>query len=111
MLEIDENLVISISQGDLLDITFNVNGIDLNAGGEVYLTVKEKWQDETPCIFKQCSRIDGYANKVRVIVPSSEMQGLKIGVYYYDLVYKVGRNKRTLNYPARFIVREVVNDA
>ena len=111
MLEVDENLVISISHGDLLDITFNVNGIELEAGGEVYLTVKENWKDETPCLIKQCSRIDADANKVRVIIPSAEMKKLKVGKYFYDLVYILGGNKRTLNYPARFIVREVVNDA
>ena len=111
MLEVDENLVISISHGDLLDITFNVNGIELDAGGEVYLTVKENWKDETPCLVKQCSRICADANKVRVIIPSAEMKKLKVGKYFYDLAYTVGGNKRTLNYPARFIVREVVNDA
>lgn len=110
MLEIDENLVITISKGDLLDITYNVTGIVLNSDAEIYLSIKENWLSEKPLILKQCSGVHGYANKIRVIIPSSEMASLRGGIYYYDLVYKVGKNKRTLIYPTRFIVREVMHN-
>lgn len=110
MLEVDENLVITISQGDLLDITYNVSGIVLNSDSEIYMSIKENWLSEKPLLLKQCSGVYGAANKIRVIIPSSEMACLKGGIYYYDLVYKVGKNKRTLIYPTRFIVREVLHD-
>lgn len=110
MLEVDENLMISISQGDLLDITYNVTGIVLSSEAEIYLSIKENWLSEKPLLMKQCSGVYGAANKIRVIIPSSEMSCLRGGIYYYDLVYKVGENKRTLIYPTRFIVREVIHD-
>ena len=110
MLEVDKNLVITISKGDLLDITYNVTGIVLNSDAEIYMSIKENWLSEKPLLVKQCSGVYGTANKIRVILTSSEMDCLKGGVYYYDIVYKVGKNKRTLIYPTRFIVREVIHD-
>lgn len=110
MLEIDKNLVISISQGDLLDITYNVEGIMLGCDAKIYMSIKENLLSEKPLLVKQCSGVYGAPNKIRVIIPSSEMACLRGGIYYYDLVYKVGKNKRTLIYPTRFMVREVIHD-
>ena len=110
MLEIDSKLTITISQGDVFDMTFDVDGLTLDETAEVYLTVKKELTDKDPILLKQCNSIDIEKNQIRVTIESPEMETLPVGKYYHDLVYKVGANKRTLYYPARLVVEEVVHN-
>lgn len=110
MLEIDRALTITISQGDVFDVTFDIDGLTLDAAAVVYLTVKKDLSDKEPMLLKQCTSVDVEKNQIRVIIESPEMETLPVGKYYHDLVYKIGENKRTLYYPARLIVEEVVHN-
>lgn len=111
MFEVDtKKLTITISKGDVLDVTFKVNGLELLEQAEIFLTIKESLEDEDALLLTQCKSIDTETNSVRVFIKSSEMCKLDAGRYYYDLVYKVDGNTRTLNYPACLIVREVVHN-
>lgn len=110
MLEIEKDLTINISYGDILDVTFNITGLTINQDAEFYLSIKKSLHDEDCAYIKQLSFIDFEKNSVRIVIESADMERFTVGKYYYDLVYKVEGNRRTLNYPARLVVREVVHD-
>lgn len=111
MLEIDsKTLTITISQGDIFDMTFDIEELALDASAEVYLTVKKDLADKDPILLKQCTSVNVEKNQIRVTIESPEMETLPVGKYYYDLLYKVGKNKRTLCYPLRLDVVEVVHN-
>lgn len=111
MLEVDaRTLTITISHGDVFDMTFEISEFTLNPSAEAYLTIKRDLSDRDPILLKQCTSIDAEKNEIRVIIESPEMETIPVGKYYHDLVYKLGKNKRTLWYPARLIVEEVVHN-
>lgn len=110
MLEIGKDLTINISYGDILDVTFKITGLSINKDAEFYLSIKRDLSDEECAYIKQLSYIDFDTNSVRIVIQSEDMERFIVGKYYYDLVYKVGDNRRTLNYPARLVVREVVHN-
>lgn len=110
MLEVDRTLTITISQGDVFDVTFDISGLVLDASAEIYLTIKKDLSDREPILLKQCTSVDVEKKQIRVIIESPEMETIPVGKYYHDLVYKLGQNKRTLYYPARLSVEEVVHN-
>lgn len=110
MLEVNKKLQIDISYGDFLDITFKVKGLALAETAQIYLSVKKELQALEPLILKECNLIDPETNSVRIVIGSSEMEKLGVGRYFYDLVYEVDGNRRTLNYASSLIVHEVVHN-
>lgn len=110
MLEIGKDLTIYISYGDIFDVTFKIKGLTIEENSKFYLAIKKESADEEPCYLKQLSRVNLDTNSVRIIIESAEMAKFAVGKYYYDLCYIVEGNKKTLNYPARLIVREVVHN-
>lgn len=110
MIEISENLTITISYGDILDVTFDIEGLKIEEDSRFVLSIKKDLDDPQPSFLKQLSYIDFESNSVRIVIDSEDMEKFEVGKWYYDLVYIVGQNRRTLNYPSRLVVKEVVHN-
>ena len=111
MITIDKNKNITISKGDIFDVTFKLNGLTLSSEDSIYFSVKDKLIDEEAQLTHKVLNTDISTNSFRVIIPTSEMQALEVGQYLYDLVYinKEG-NKRTLIDPSFLIIKEVIHN-
>lgn len=110
MLKVSKDLTIDISYGDIFDVPFKVTGLEIAEDAKFYFAVSKILLDPSPLILEQCSHISREANSVRIVIESAEMKRLPPGKYYYELYYKVGENRRALNYPARLVVWEVVHN-
>lgn len=110
MLEVNKDLTINISYGDILDVTFKISGLEIIKEAKFYLSIKKDLEDEECAYIKQLSYVNTEENSVRIVIQSADMERFTVGKYYYDLVYEVDGNRRTLNYPARLVVREVVHN-
>lgn len=110
MIVVDKDKSIFISKGDVLDVGFNVKGIILDDSYQILFSVKVKTSDEQTILVHRVLNIDYETNSFRVIIPSSEMDALAVGKYFYDLVCIKDGNKRTLINPTYLIIKEVVHD-
>lgn len=108
---VDKDKNIIISQGDVLNVPFKLNGLTLATGDTIYFSVKQRLGDDVPVITYEVNNIDFEANRFAVVIPTAIMETLNVGQYYYDitLVNEDG-NKRTLNYPNKLIIKEVAHN-
>lgn len=111
MLKVGKDMSLEVSQSDYFDITFNISGLTLESGTQVYFAVKKAPSDDLPTLLRQEAAVNTETNSVRVIVESFPMSVLKAGEYVYDLTYIKGTNRRTLLFPKPFTVRGVVDNA
>lgn len=111
MLKVGKDMSIEVSQGDYFDITFNISGLTLELGAQVFFAVKKAPSDDLPTLLRQEATVNQETNSVRVVVESFPMSQLKAGEYVYDLTYFKGTNRRTLLFPKAFTVRGVVDNA
>ena len=109
MLIIDNSKNITVSCGDALEVTFTLDGLQIQKGDKICFSVKQKLTDRKACLCVDITDVDYEQNKFSVFVPSCDM-GLEPGEYVYDIVYISDGNKRTLNFPARLNIIGVVHD-
>lgn len=111
MQTIDKDKNIVISQGDVLNVPFRISGLTLSVEDRLYFTVKDRLSDEDVLINHKVNNIDVDNNRFAVVIPSSVMNTLKVGSYFYDIVWiNAEGNQRTLNYPAKLIIKEVAHN-
>ena len=110
MLIIDNSKNITISYGDALEVTFDLEGLQIQKGDKICFSTKQKLTDEKACLCVDITDIDCEQNKFSVFVPSDDMAALLPGQYLYDVVLIYGNNKHTLNFPARLTVMGVAHD-
>lgn len=104
MLKVD-GCNLTISQGDTLDLTFKVNGYQLQSGDIVTFSVKDcKRQIVLKKIITQF-----VGNSIHVVVSAEEMAKLSIGTKFYDLSCTSKDKIITFNFPASLTVREVMH--
>lgn len=80
---------ITLSRGDTLDITFEVEGYIIQPSDKITFSIKKRLIDGEPIV---------------------SMAQLTPGTYSYDLVCLSGNRRVTFNYPDSLIIRDVVHD-
>ena len=111
MQKVDKDNNIIISQGDVLNVPFKLNGLTLTATDTIYFSVKDRLADDVPLIIHKVNNIDLDGNRFAVVVPTAVMETLTVGQYFYDItLINADENKRTLNFPTKLIIKEVAHN-
>lgn len=111
MQKVDKDNNIIISQGDVLNVPFKLNGLTLTATDTIYFSVKDRLGDDVPLINHKVNNIDLDGNRFAVVVPTAVMETLTVGQYFYDVtLINADGNKRTLNFPTKLIIKEVAHN-
>lgn len=102
-----EDKKIRISHGDTFDVTFSLEGYELQEGDTVTFSVKRTRFSKEVAIQKTYA--DAKGETIRVIIPAADMAKLEPAEYLYDIHVVSGDRKTTLNFPAPLIVEAVVH--
>ena len=108
MIEIKPDGSIRISHGDTLNISFQLQGYEVQEGDVFVFTVKKTPSDDEILIRLEC--VVEEDKLLTVIVGKDDMKTLEIGKKYYDVCVLQGIIKNTLMFPKKLVIAEVVND-
>lgn len=98
---------IKISKGDTFDVTFHVNGYEIDAEDIIIFSVKDRFGNGKTLISKTLTGITG--TDININIPAEEMN-IDTGIKYYDILLKKSSCKLTLMYPAILEIVEVVHN-
>lgn len=103
-----EGQKISISQGDTVNLGFRLEGYSLEVDDTIRFSVKADPSKQETLIVKEFSGLEGDGFIIRL---SPEETKIPAGTNYWDMTCTTAAGGHfTLNYPAPFIVREVVHN-
>jgi hypothetical protein len=106
MITIDGNKI-KISKGDTFDVTFRLNGYQIDSNDKIVFSVKDRFGNGRTLISKTLTGITG--TDINVNIPAEEMK-LESGIKYYDILLVNSSGKFTLMYPAILEIVEVVHN-
>lgn len=96
---------VRVSQGDTLNLSFTVEGTDIE---NMTATFSVKSRSKASPTLKE--EMDVQGNRLTVCIPATKMATVPAGVYTYDVVVENEETRTTLNFPALFTVVEVAHD-
>lgn len=106
MVQVNKN-DIRVSQGDTLDITFELEGYEIKNEDTLYFTVKNELYDKDTLIVKE---IKTSGTIIQVKLDIEDMAKLPLGTHYYDLFCMSDNKRVTLIFPSKIIVERVVHN-
>lgn len=99
---------ITLSRGDTLYLTFEVEGYIIQPSDKITFTIKKRLSDESPIVSLAILNVE--ENSFNVTIDKDKMAQLDPGTYNYDIVCLSGNRRVTFNYPDSLIIRDVVHD-
>lgn len=114
MITFDKNNIM-ISRGDTVDKYFYLPNYTPKDGDTFVFSVKKINEQgvltgDVVLTSNMTIASDGTNKYIRLQLTSTQTKTLTANKYCYDILFTSGTFKQTLNYPSKFVVREVVNN-
>lgn len=95
------------SLGDTFECTWTVDGFNFETGDTILLSIKETTGSSKIIMSVKCT----YSTQdISAYIAAEDFEKIKEGDYVYDIVVLRGNMRKTLLFPANFVVKAVVHD-